>query len=109
MLRLAYLAAIGAVLMATPTQAAEPTSSDGVDDVHIVGRRGDSSTDVRMVARVSDPDEIVCRLMPPPLGSRIGAGKVCATRRAWDARYKRDRELLEDAQGRKSRGPVGWW
>jgi hypothetical protein len=109
MLRLAYFAAISVVLVGASAQAAEPTGSEGVADVEIVGRRSNESIDVRMVARVSDPDEIVCRMMPPPIGTRLGAGRVCATRLAWDARHKRDRELLEDAQGRRTRGPTGWW
>jgi hypothetical protein len=29
------------------------------------------------------PDEVVCRVVPPPLGSRLGAKRTCATRAQW--------------------------
>jgi hypothetical protein len=86
MLRLAQLAAVGVVLIGTPMQAAEQTSTHR-----------------------NDPNEIICKLVPPEIGSRLGGGRQCATRRAWDERRKRDRELTEDAQGRISRGASWWW
>lgn len=31
----------------------------------------------------ANPDEIVCKAVTPPLGSRLGARRTCATRAMW--------------------------
>jgi hypothetical protein len=91
MLRLASFAVITAVLLITPVHAAHPANTNVA------------------INSAYDLNEVICKMVPPPIGSRLGGGKVCATRRAWEERRKRDRELTEDAQGRNMRGPTGWW
>jgi hypothetical protein len=84
------------VLIGTPMQAAAPATPEGTEEVSIVAGR-------------YSPNEIICKKVPPVLGTRLGGGKLCATRRSWDARRWRDRADLEDAQARRTRGPTGWW
>jgi len=44
----------------------------------------------------SDLDQVVCRLTPPPTGTRLGGGHECHTQREWDARQKEaQKELME--------------
>jgi hypothetical protein len=44
----------------------------------------------------SDPDQVVCRITPPPTGTRLGGGHVCHTQREWDERQKEaQKELME--------------
>jgi hypothetical protein len=51
-----------------------------------------------------DPDERICRVTPPPLGSRLGATRTCATRAQWhemDIRRAAARQTLEIAQSQR--------
>lgn len=52
-----------------------------------------------------DPDERICRVTPPPLGSRLGATRTCATRAQWhemDVRRAASRQALEIAQSQRA-------
>ena len=43
-----------------------------------------------------EPDQIVCRTMDPPTGTRLGARRVCRTQRQWDGAVEVvKRQLLE--------------
>lgn len=43
-------------------------------------------------------NEIICRREPPPVGSRIGARRICKTRLEWDRIRDEARQTLQDAQ-----------
>jgi hypothetical protein len=48
-----------------------------------------------------NPDEVVCRTVEPPVGSRLGARRTCATRAQWQElanRRAQARQTLEIAQ-----------
>lgn len=52
-----------------------------------------------------DPDsEVICKMMPPAAGSRLGRRRECHTKREWDARRNDDRTMTEESQMKDSRG-----
>ena len=91
MLRLAHFAAIGVLLMGMPVQAAE------------------HATEQVAINKPNDPNEILCKAVPPKIGTRLGGGRYCQTRRTWEDQRAQDRDLVEDAQMRDMHGPTGWW
>ena len=46
----------------------------------------------------SDPDQIVCKELPPETGTRIGGRRVCHKQREWDAIRQRAADELEKRQ-----------
>ena len=46
----------------------------------------------------SDPDAIVCLMIPPRTGSRIGGSRECHTRRDWDRNRKESETILSGMQ-----------
>lgn len=49
----------------------------------------------------SDPaDEIVCKSMAPPTGSRLGSRRICQTGRQWQAQEQAARDLITREQNR---------
>lgn len=92
MLRLAHFAALGVLLAGVPAHAAEQQQAAQ-----------------QVASSKPDPNEIVCKQMPPKIGTRLGGGRFCMARRAWDQEEALTRELKDDAQRRASHGPVGWW
>ena len=51
-------------------------------------------------------DEILCKTVAPETGTRMGARKVCHTRRQWNALRQDDREMTEAVQRQDSRNPA---
>jgi hypothetical protein len=49
-------------------------------------------------ASTSDPDQIVCRMEPPPTGTRLGGRRVCHTQHDWDEQMKAAQRLTMDKQ-----------
>ena len=49
-------------------------------------------------------DEVICRNVTPPTGTRLGGGRECHTRRDWDNRMKQAQRVLQQKQ---VRGKVG--
>jgi hypothetical protein len=43
----------------------------------------------------SDPNEIVCRSMAPPTGTRLGTRRVCQTRHEWEMQYQETQRELQ--------------
>jgi hypothetical protein len=57
-------------------------------------------------ATAPDPNfQIVCKDQPPPLGTRIGGGRVCKTRIEWAAQEGAARTMFHDAQDQASINP----
>jgi hypothetical protein len=49
----------------------------------------------------ANPDEVVCKAVAPPLGSRLGARRTCATRAMWreiEAGRPFTRRIIEQIQ-----------
>ena len=46
----------------------------------------------------SDPDEVVCRMGDPPTGSRLGARRICQTRKEWEQQTKESQTALGTLQ-----------
>ena len=51
----------------------------------------------QQVRRPADSNQKICQVITP-VGSRVAAKKICATRAEWDARKKDDREAVERVQ-----------
>lgn len=49
-------------------------------------------------AQTGDPDQVICRTGPPPIGSRIGATRECHTQREWDRMRQEQRRIIETHQ-----------
>jgi hypothetical protein len=49
-------------------------------------------------ATTSDLDKVVCKKMPPPIGSRIGAHTVCQTQQQWQAQMRDSQDFIRDQQ-----------
>ena len=45
-----------------------------------------------------DPDQIICKSMPPPTGTRLGGGRECHTKREWDQQLKESQEAVAHAE-----------
>jgi hypothetical protein len=43
-------------------------------------------------------DEIVCKSFDPPTGSRLGARRICQTRREWGGLNKGSQQYVGDSQ-----------
>jgi len=52
-------------------------------------------------------DEIVCRVTPPPTGSRFGGGRECHTVRQWNQREKDSQDVLNREQHMGAAGMPG--
>jgi hypothetical protein len=50
----------------------------------------------------SDPNEIICKTMAPPTGTRLGARRECATRHEWQVQEleaQRETEKMQNTPG----------
>lgn len=64
-----------------------------------------STTETDEAAQDWEPNaatRIRCRRMPPPVGSRIGARRICATQMQWDRWRQMNRDVVENI-GTRSR------
>lgn len=43
-----------------------------------------------------DRDKVVCKIMPPRTGTRLGGRKVCRTQRQWDAMQEETKRTMDD-------------
>jgi hypothetical protein len=48
-----------------------------------------------------DPNAKVCRKLPPPVGTRLGARRVCKTQAEWDQERFDAKQALELMQNRR--------
>jgi hypothetical protein len=57
-------------------------------------------------SQVSDLDQVICKRLPPPTGTRLGGKTVCQTKKQWLELETNSQDTLERAQ--KSSGmPAG--
>ena|ERR1700733_8541249 len=47
---------------------------------------------------VNDPNQIVCRTMAPPTGTRLGGRRICQTQRQWDDEMNQAQQHLQKIQ-----------
>ena len=52
-------------------------------------------------------DEVVCRAVAAPTGTRLGGGRECHTVREWNQREKESQDLTRDSQRRGFKVPGG--
>lgn len=52
-------------------------------------------------------NEIVCRRVPPPTGTRIGPRRICKTQHQWDLIEDESRNMIEDIGNRSRVGNEG--
>ena len=45
-----------------------------------------------------DPERIVCRVMPPTTGTRLGNRRICSPQRLWDDKMREDQARLSHSQ-----------
>lgn len=61
----------GVLFLASPVAAHMTTPSGGTSAAPVAA---------------GDPNEVLCRRTPPPIGTRMGARRQCATRAEWQRR-----------------------
>jgi hypothetical protein len=54
----------------------------------------------------TDLDQVVCRKTAPPVGTRLGGGRVCHTQREWD-QMRKDAQMYVQQQQLLARAPSG--
>ena len=61
-----------------------------------------------MAAATPDPlDKMVCRMQPPPLGTRIGREAICQTQREWNTMESGTQSRFHEVQMRNTMGNPG--
>lgn len=63
-----------------------------------VGAFADVPAGAREAQNTPDGRQIVCRRMPPPAGTRIGARNICRTQAEWDLLQQQNREEVQRQQ-----------
>ena len=58
-------------------------------------------------ADVSARDQIVCKMTPPPTGSRLGGQRECHTQAQWDERMKENQDQVTREQNTPLGGGMG--
>jgi hypothetical protein len=54
--------------------------------------------DTTAASNTNDGNQIVCKSMAPPTGTRLGARRICQTQKQWDAQMKQDQKALSQQQ-----------
>src|SRR5262249_35650942 len=88
---------ITAVSLSAPAFAADPS------DVVVVTAAPDTTaptTGAPTPAATDADNQIICRNIPPPLRTRIGGRRECATRHAWEAQEPLARDMVHDAKNK---------
>ena len=73
--------------------------------VAVLALTGSSFAADQTIVNTPNQDEVICKNAMPATGSRIGARKICHTRREWEERQKEDRQMTEGVQKQDSRNP----
>lgn len=97
----------GAAFFAAVFLGAPAIAADG-SDVTVVAAVPTTTAPVTVAPTpaASDPaDTIICRNIPPPLGTRIGGRRECATRREWQFQEDMARGMVHDAQIKPAMNP----
>jgi len=55
-------------------------------------------------AAVKPEDEVICRTYPPPVGSLLGARRICHTEREWKAITQDSQDAVSDLETRALAG-----
>jgi hypothetical protein len=55
----------------------------------------------------ADADKVVCRMGPPPTGTRLGSTRECHTQREWDRIREEQANMVSGRQNALGCGPSG--
>ena len=78
------------------------------DDTLKVTTPGATPAPATVATATPDPlDKVVCRMQPPPLGTRIGRAAVCQTQREWNAMEAGSQSRFHDIQMKSNYGNGG--
>ena len=66
---------------------------------------GTSAPSANGTAAPDPRNEIICKVQPPPLGTRIGGRRICGTRAEWEAQENATRTFVGDSQMRPAVNP----
>lgn len=58
-------------------------------------------------APAADPNQIICKTMDPPTGTRLGPRRICQTQRQWDDEAQQARQQLMQMQSDVGQGGGG--
>jgi hypothetical protein len=47
-----------------------------------------------------DPNQVICKKFPPPVGTRVGSRQICKTQAEWDMIDRNQEEVMEEVQNR---------
>jgi hypothetical protein len=84
----------------TPGVAAAPAST-------MAAASAPAATPNQSGGSVVNLDEVVCRVVAPPTGSRFGGGRECHTVRQWNQRQKDSQDILTREQRMGTAGSPG--
>jgi hypothetical protein len=66
-----------------------------------------ASPPAAQAAPQSDPNQIICKTMAPPTGTRLGARRICQTQKQWDDQEALARQQLMQMQTDVGQGGGG--
>jgi hypothetical protein len=70
--------------------------------VMLVSMAPTQATSTTEEEKKSELDQVVCKRFPPPVGTRLGARKVCATKREWAIQELDQDSAMDKFQNRTS-------
>jgi len=93
------LIAFAAILLAPSVTSADPAQPQQPAQLAMQPAPADQETAPSAVASPAvNLDEVVCRPVAPPTGSRLGGGRECHSVREWNQREQDARQALLRAQ-----------
>ena len=101
-----FAAAQDAPATATATAAPAPTPAPATAAVAPTATAAPAATAAADSSAVN-LDEIVCRTVAAPTGTRLGGGRECHTVREWNDRERESQDLTRDSQRRGFKVPGG--
>lgn len=90
----------------TPSTAPVSATADQTTTAPVASGGGSTAAETTDNSVQAELNRVVCRKLPPPLGSRLGGRTVCMTQREWDEqRSGAQRELERMQRIPSARGP----
>ena len=89
-----WVLSVTALLLTGPALAADnsATSSAGVTSAQVAGSLPQQATSAaKSQGGAENPNQVICRRSPPPVGSLFSGGTICHTREQWQ-------QMSQDAQ-----------
>ena len=88
----------------TPPAAVEDTAETAVPEktVKVIYKTGDSAE-----VDKGDPNQTICKKMPPPPGTRLGKRQICKSRADWASEKSQIKAEMDRQQTRSPGPPAG--